>query len=429
MADDERVSDVNRLNDTLSSQLRRIDENKINQVLDDVPDVVISEVIRRKLPTPSTRKRRMVYPLAGQLATAVRELGLLDEPNYEKRARMFVAYCRYRGYAYNTATRYHRILDSNGLFGPANTVMPSKFAFADSGRRHRRVVSIDSFVRMARYLHDNFSRYTAPLLVALYTGLRTFEILQWSTLTLEQLNTRQVYVSISRKQTVRTTQSDEPEFWRPIYTTRFVQFVSQMLELYRPEYEKYVNTGIMVRLFYVTNATLVNRIRQIYYECNDHYPPHGFGVHSCRNMIAMLMAQNTENITAIQAFLQHRRADTTRTYVGADFTHVTAEFNRITDNTFALVRANLEKLPAPSEDAARARNGRIDGKVAAKTAPSDGKLREKRSLSDDETRTRNTRFHGEIRAKRSLSSEELRAKNQRDIPSVNSSREFGRTKK
>lgn len=338
----ERVSEANRLNETLSKQLRRIDENKINQVLDSVPDAVLSAVVRRRLPQPSTRKRRAVYPLK-HLEPMVRYLGLLDETDFDKRAQIFIAYCRYRGYAYNTAMRYYRVLDSNGLFGPNNTVLPNKFAFSESGRLHHRVVSVESFVRMGRYMHDNFSRYTAPLLVALYTGLRTFEILQWSTLTLEQLNTRQEYVSVSRKQTVRTTNSDEPEFWRPIYSTRFVQFVSQMLQLYRPEYEKYVKTGIMVRLFYVTNSTLVNRIRQIYYASNGHFPPFGFGVHSCRNMIATLMAQNTENITSIQTFLQHRHASTTRSYVKADFSHVTEEFNRITDQEFANVRANLAK--------------------------------------------------------------------------------------
>lgn len=375
---DERISDVNRLNETLSKQLRRVDENKINQVLDSVPDAVLSEVIRKRLPKPSNRKRKIVYPMR-QLESVVRTLGLLDETDYGKRAQIFIAYCRLKGYTYNTTLRYFRVLETNGLFGTENTVFPSKFAFSESGRPHQRVVSMESFVRMARYLHENFSRYTAPFLIALYTGLRTFEILQWSTLTLEQLNTRQEYVSVSRKQTVRAADNNEPTFWRPVYTTRFVQFVSQMVQLYRPEYERYVRTGIMVRLFYVTNATLVNRIRQIYYECNDHYPPRGFGVHSCRNMIATLMAQSTDNITAIQTFLQHRRSDTTRRYVGADFSHMTEEFNRLTDNEFAQVRANLAKRSdgssesptARSDDASGSRFRWFDGETTPRNGPSD----------------------------------------------------------
>lgn len=405
--EDETISDVNRLNQTLSSQLRRVNENKINQILDNVPDIVLSEVIRKRLPVITTRKRQIVYPLK-QLESVVRTLGLLDEPSYAKRTQIFVAYCRYRGYTYNTALRYYRILESNGLFGTHNTILPNKFAFAESGKQHSRVVSIDSFVRMARYLHDNFSRYTAPLLVALYTGLRTFEILQWSTLTLEQLNTRQEYVSVSRKQTIRAANSNEPEFWRPIYTTRFVQFVSQMLQLYRPEYEKYVKTGIMVRLFYATNATLVNRIRQIYYECNDHFPPHGFGVHSCRNMIATLMSQNTDNITAIQAFLQHRHASTTRKYIGADFTHITAEFNRLTNNEFALVRANLKKRPNDPRGSNESKKRGSDDK--SKKRGSDDKRESKKRWSDDERKLKKRGSDDERESRKRLSDDERELK-------------------
>ena len=329
--DDDRISEIDSLNNELSSRFRKIDERKLNAILDSIPNEHLTTILRRRLPKPSKKRQKLTKKdIPPSLSRTIRDISLLDEQNDEKRLTIFIGYCRYKGYSYNTVKRYVAILKSNGIFGNIDhRIQPSKLGFGDAGKIHTRAVSVSAFASMCRYLHNNFSKYTAPILVAVYTGLRTFEILQWSTLTLHQLRERQPYVSISRKQTVLSI-NNEAEYWKPVYTTQLNRFIDEMLILYKNEYDTFVDHSINNKLFYVTSKTLVNRIRQSFIAANNFLPPLGFGIHSCRNMIATLMARSTDNVGSIKTFLQHKNVITTKRYINADFTYMQKEFDRLT---------------------------------------------------------------------------------------------------
>lgn len=324
--------------------VRRIDENKLNSLLDTVPADEAAKIIQRALPTPSKKRfvtrRTSPLPLTKTVNSIVTKLSLLDEPDFENRAKMFIGYCRVRNYALNTTVRYFKIAQQNGAFGPpgAVSIRPDPSAF--TGRTHTRIVSTENFTRTFKYLLNRWSEYTAPLLVAFYTGLRTMEILQFTGFTLYQLQNRQPSVNVKRKQTVI---SDEPVYWRPVYTTHLTMFIDRLTELYGDEYEAYTRSSISVGLFYVTPKTLANRLRLAYYKANGSSPPLGFGIHSCRNMLASIMAETTKNLPAIQLFLQHQSVKTTERYIKTDLKYIRDQFNRITDQEFANVRLNLTR--------------------------------------------------------------------------------------
>lgn len=337
--------------------VRRIDENKLNALLDSVSAEEASKIIQRALPEPS--KRRPIVRRGGSTPNSttvnriVIELGLLDEPDYERRAKVFIGYCRVRDYAINTVKQYFKIARQLGTFGPpgAVSIRPDPSVF--SGRTHTRIVSNENFVSLFKFLMDGWSEYTAPLLVAFYTGLRTMEILQFTGFTLHQLLARQPTVNVKRKQ---TAVSDEPVYWRPVYTTYLRRLVDKLALLYASELEAYASASANVSLFYVTPKTLANRIRLAYYKANGSCPPLGFGVHSCRNMLASIMAETSKCLPAIQLFLQHKSPKTTNRYIKTDLNYIRDQFNRITGPEFTNVRLNLTRakdsaaLPAvPSE--------------------------------------------------------------------------------
>lgn len=328
--------------------VRRIDENKLNSLLDSVPAEEAVKIIQRVLPEPSRKRsvRRRTWP-AAPLTKAVNGivtgLSLLDEPDFERRAKIFIGYCRVRNYALNTTVRYFKIARQNGAFGPpgaAISVRPDPSAF--TGRTHTRIVCTENFIRLFKYLLGRWSEYTAPLLVAFYTGLRTMEILQFTGFTLYQLHDRQATVNVKRKQTVI---NDDPVYWRPVYTSHLLTFIDKLVELYGAEYAAYTRSSITVGLFYVTPKTLANRLRLAYYKANGSNPPLGFGIHSCRNMLASIMAETTKNLPAIQMFLQHKSVMTTRRYIKSDLKYIRDQFNRITAQEFANVRLNLAAEP------------------------------------------------------------------------------------
>lgn len=126
-------------------------------------------------------------------------------------------------------------MESNGTIykGCRERLQPlymSKLVFANSGKPHTRTVETNDFGKLVRHLQNNWSEYTAPLLLAVFTGLRTFEVLQTSAEHVLQLQRGSVEVNIRRKQTLG--RKGDPVFWRPVYTNRLVGLVRDLCDLW-----------------------------------------------------------------------------------------------------------------------------------------------------------------------------------------------------
>lgn len=342
---------INReITSSSSRKLRNLDEQRLNELLDTIPNVDLKALIY-KPPNPKIilkQKQRVNLDhkkLPKRLASIITTLGLLDETDYSKRLYIFVGYCRYMNYSINTATKYLSLMKMHGLFGRDNDHLTiDRSSFVDSGKVHTRTFSFEAFKKFVLYLHQNFTKFTAPILLACYSGLRTFEILQFSNITLHQLALKQTTVSIFRKKTFRRTRestNEERVEWRPVYNTHLNTFIIDLTRLYHDEYIAYEKNGIIVKLFHITPKTLCLRLRSIFFLVNGYKLPLGAGIHSLRNMLAMLMAQQTENVWAIQQMLQHKNSQTTRRYIHADFTHISKEFNRLTDSEFSDIKKTL----------------------------------------------------------------------------------------
>lgn len=350
MSDIGEIEIINRLTKKSARKIRKLDEIKLNQLLQTLPNIDLQKLIYKPLEseTIKSQKKRVLLKkrhMPIRLKKIVLDLDLLDEPDHEKRLNIFVGYCRYLNYSVNTASKYLTLLKNNGLFGQTdNHLYIDRSEFVDSGKIHTRTFSFESFKKLMVYLHQNFDKYSAPILLACYSGLRTFEILQFSNITLHQLNLKQTSVSIFRKKTFRKIDDTKGDQWRPVYTTHLTNFLNQLTVLYHDEYEAYRKNGIIIKLFNITPKTLCNRLRQIYFVVNGYKLPLGSGIHSLRNMLAMLMAQKTQNIWTIQQFLQHKNVNTTKRYVHADFTHISEEFNRLTNSEFSDLTRDLNVM-------------------------------------------------------------------------------------
>lgn len=350
------------------SEIRKINERKLNSVLGNISSDELANIIRKPLPKPSKVRIpiKKGNPIPKILSSIILSLRLLDEPVIENRIKIFIGYCKYKNYSFNTATRYFNILKRNNIFGQyilegendddddnsgnglPSHLKPNKIAFIDNGQLHVRIVSMADFKTFAVYLNENLSQYSSPIAIAMYTGLRTSEILQFTTYTLYQLYEKQQPISIKRKQTIVTTLNPEPIYWEPVYNTHLNMFVQTLIDsIFKDEYESFLQTKINIKLFQITPKTLGNRIKSLYFNAVGKKAPHGFGIHSCRNMIAMLMAEKTENILAIQTFLQHKNVKTTRQYIKADYTYTTKEFNRLTKYEFQDVYTKLNEKQNP----------------------------------------------------------------------------------
>lgn len=331
------------------SNIKTYDEEKLNVSFDTLPSEMLQSMIKKRVPVASKKRRKLCVTIQSKeltktLKSTINSIGLLDENSFEKRVQLFAGYCIYKRHSYNTTMTYYRALKKYGIFGNIDEkiLKPRLLSFIDRGKRHTRIVNMDDFILFVRYLNKHFSRYTAPLLLAAFTVLRSSEILQFSAYTLYQLNDRQPIVAIKLKQTVMKCENPEPLYWRPVYNTMLDAFIGNLSKLYKDEYEALMKHKINVKLFHITQPTLANRLKSLYFNATNKIAPHGFGVHSFRNMIAMLMARYTDNIIAIKELLNHKHINTTMKYIREDGS-ATKDFNRITKTEFAHVRNLLKR--------------------------------------------------------------------------------------
>lgn len=332
--------------DTTCTKVGKVDEVELNEFFNSLPPESFEKLLTKRSLIPSRKRQTIknkVVIVPPNLKSSITTLRLLDEQSYERRAEIFIGYCLYKEHTYNTAVRYFSILKRNNVFGtdPIN-LKPCKIAFANSGKPHVRVVSMDDFVTFIRYLNKNLSRYTAPILLGAHTCLRTNEILQFTTQTLFELTSRRQTVSIRLKQTIVKPDSNQHLQWRPVYNTHLNIFVKNLIALYYEEYAVFIKSGVNSHLFDITPKTISNRTKSLYFNAVGNHAPPGFSNHSIRNMIAMLMARKTDNIIAIQRLLNHHTVKTTRRYIREDFQDkARKEMERLTKIEFANVRRNL----------------------------------------------------------------------------------------
>lgn len=269
----------------------------------------------------------------------IERTALLDEPNLERRAHTFIGYCRCRNFAFNTTIAYFRQARQIGLFGPLCTIYPDRTTFQN--HRHCRLDDPKSFSRYIEYLHKTFSKYNAPLLLGYYGALRPSEVVLMNTLVLHQLLNNARVVDIKLKNTT----ANNVRYWNPKYTSLLQSFINRLCDLYRVEYDDYLNKNRNVPLFNISPGTLLDRMHNSYYKANGFAPPPGFGIHGQRTMIASHMYKTNRNLVAISKFLQHKNLRTTKRYIKTNIKDMTRQFNRATSKAYSGI---LEQLSKPT---------------------------------------------------------------------------------
>lgn len=316
--------------------LKSLDERVLNKLLDSVPADAARDFLKKKLPEPSNRRAKITLGTHREapkfLQTIITELGLLDEPDAVRRYDLCLGYFRCRRYAANTVCRYLKTMRQYGLFGDGESIKHLKFDSAlFYSEKHTRLVDRAAYGKFVTYMLQHFSKFNAPLLLSFYTGLRTSEILQFTVYHLQQLTIQSPVVDVRRKNTSRNKQD---VLWKPVYNAHLIGFVGKLKRLYADEFEAFTVAKTDVRLFLITPKTLVNRMNVSFLNATGRKLPEGFGVHGNRTTVASIMYDTAPNLIAVQNYLQHRNASSTRRYVRADVKELASQFDRITAEHF-----------------------------------------------------------------------------------------------
>lgn len=331
----------------------KIDEEKLNYAMKNVCYGSFNKIISKKKFTPNKESKKSKRKISPTVTKIISELELEDENDYEERIKSFTNCCK--NYSKNTMIKYFNEAKSLGLFGES-VFIPDYNQFV--GKTHTRIVEPKDFMKFISFLIENFNEYNAPLLVAYYTGLRNKEILQFSLFTLYQLSNRLTFIHIVRKNTKpKTDQYESNEkseideslinYWKPVYNSELCKFIDDLINLYKNEYEEYlINKKLNMSLFYITPKTLVARQKSQYFKAVKKQLPYGFGIHGYRTEMASILSKYTQNLPAIQQYLQHKDINTTILYIKQRFNSMHKEFDRLTNIEYSYITSCLK----PNED-------------------------------------------------------------------------------
>jgi len=315
-----------------------INDLHINRIIDKIPNSKLAQILFKNLPKPTKQKQIVKYlnkPLPKILTTIITHYNLLNEPNPDLRTTLFIGVCKLRNYSYNTTKKYFQLLNRAGIFNNSKLIPnPSHFI----GKPHTRIITKELYQIFYNYLLEHLNKHTAPILLAVYTGLRTMEILQFTTHTIVQLINREIKITIHRKNT--NIEDGYINYWEPVYNTYLMTFVENLKILFQDEYNSYISKNINTKLFFMKPNTLNANFKLFYYIATGKGAPMGFGIHSCRHMTATLLNESGASLPALRQFLQHKHQETTKRYLLSNYSFAVKEihkvFNNVSSNTLQL---------------------------------------------------------------------------------------------
>lgn len=306
----------------------KINGRKFNKALEMLTQDQYQLLTQKALPPANTNPQ--VFELKNcksQVRNLIIQFDLDKIENYNLRAELFIIYCKYVNLSLGTTKVYFTNARSAGLFGNS-TIKPNLTLFRNFS--HYRLISQEQFLTYCKYLFENFDRDHAPMLFVVFTALRNFEVRQIDTKALYLLLKEEAVIPVIRKDTRRKKNKQNPIYWKPIYSTEFIKFLKEIRDLYKPEYNLFLNSNINSRLFQMSNKALIARTFGTFYKCCQTILPNGHGIQGLRNTFGREFVRMTKDISIIQKYFQHSSAETTKIYTQAHWQELAEGFNKFT---------------------------------------------------------------------------------------------------
>lgn len=263
------------------------------------------EMYTKKISAAKLKKNSLLIPKYVQVLLTENKIhGIKDD---DEKARMFIRLMFKRKISGKTIKRYYDILKP-ALF-PTTMVIPNSMVFDKTNDkapqlRGSNFIQVDNLIRYIRKLNDEIN-YKWCVLFALYTGLRSAEVIQLKASHILQLEEEKLLVSIIRKNNVT---------WNVLYYDEFQLFIKQLRDRYNEEVTFYIQHNVDVVLFNFTTMSLHYKLKEYYRESNKGLPPPtGFGLHIFRYYVASKLA--LKKLDVAQSFLGHKNKKTTEKYI------------------------------------------------------------------------------------------------------------------
>lgn len=258
--------------------------------------------------------------------TIINENNLIDMPNVNDRAKIFLKAMYLRNLKSSTIINYFNKLKP--VLFPNTTIIPNSLVFDDSytkqvQQRGSNINKIKKFINYVKFEVPNKSLYKWPILISTYTGLRLNEVCNIHMSHLNMLMQEKPVIPLKRKNN---------KDWEVIYYEEFKDVIKEVIKYNTNKYKLYTEFMIDSKLFPYSNQALHQNIKYFYLIANQEKPPIGFGLHSVRYYLATTLYNDTNKIEIAQALLGHSRPYTTERYIKHDITKRKRELEQLSQN-------------------------------------------------------------------------------------------------
>lgn len=240
-------------------------------------------------------------PYINKLMKQVAMMHLEQYDNDDDRALAFVRQMYLRKVKWSTFKLYFRKLKP--LFWPETKVFVSPMVFDLNNPPQNRDPDTENIQVLVKALKELVStdRYTHPILLAYYTGLRSVEVNRIKVSHLWQLLRKDRTIPLKRKNGTE---------WRVYYFNQFEEFLGKLSEFYSRELEAFERYGIDDVLFNQSTSTVSYHLKRYYMTVCKCRPYPGFGLHVFRYNLATVV----ENREVARMILDHKDPQTTDRY-------------------------------------------------------------------------------------------------------------------
>ncbi|QLI62415.1 Integrase [Dikerogammarus haemobaphes nudivirus] len=297
-------------------------------------DIVIPEMYEKKIQGLQIKPKSIRLPKYIQIL--LRDNKINDIENDDDRARLFIKLLFKQKLRGSTINKYYQILKPT-LF-PTTTVIPNSMVFDQASNssaqmRGSNFQQIDLLISYVRKLDDKIY-YKWSILFALYTGLRSSEVIQ--------LKPSHLLLLLQKSETIPIIRKNNNS-WKVLYYSEFEEFIKEITKHFQEAIDFYTQYNVDVVLFNFTTQALHYKLKEYCTLANNGVaPPCGFGLHIFRYYVASKLAK--EKLDVAQIFLAHKNKKTTERYIRYNNLQKEQELETINQKSELYKNVNIKLL-------------------------------------------------------------------------------------
>ena len=258
---------------------------------------------KNKVSIMSKKPRTTIIPNYIEKIIVEKRLNYIDNENI--RAKIFLKELFKMKLSNSTIARHFKLIKP--LLFKNTTILPNCMVFENKVTNHNKVLNYKNINNLMEYLMSTKCKYKWPLLLALYSGLRLKDIINFKI--------SYIIMLIKKQETIPLSTKTNGE-WTVLYYDIFENFINHLFKnTFKNDCDFYLQYNIDFLLFHnISTSLLHHKLNEMYILANGgENPPLGFGMYIFRYFFSLMVVKK-RGIGFAEMYLGHRKIKSTGIY-------------------------------------------------------------------------------------------------------------------